>query len=227
MIYTELFEAPSWDRREIMRYGRIGESEEMLSIMEECIREAQPVLSYRVCYVRTVIERGESLRLSVIETGSQTLCKALRDCDEAIIFAATAGAGIDRLISRYGRISPAKALVFQAIGAERIESLCDAFCVKMSDELRADKKTLKTRVSPGYGDIPLAMQRDIFALLDCPRKIGLTLNDSLMMSPGKSVTAIAGITPGCREYKKSSCADCTAKECPYRGSYGTQRISKT
>jgi len=42
----------------------------------------------------------------------------------------------------------------------------------------------------------LETQRDIFALLDCPRKIGLTLTDSLLMSPVKSVTAVMGIEKG-------------------------------
>ena len=48
-------------------------------------------------------------------------------------------------------------------------------------------------LSPGYGDLALDVQKDIFALLDCERQIGLTLGDSLLMSPGKSVTAFAGI----------------------------------
>lgn len=52
---------------------------------------------------------------------------------------------------------------------------------------------LKPRFSAGYGDLPLEVQKDIFRVLDCPRKIGLTLNDSLLMSPTKSVTAIVGI----------------------------------
>ena len=38
---------------------------------------------------------------------------------------ATVGIGIDRIIAKYGALSPSKALIFQAIGAERIESLCD------------------------------------------------------------------------------------------------------
>ena len=38
------------------------------------------------------------------------------------------------------------------------------------------------------------MQKDIFAALDCPRKISLSLNESLLMSPSKSVTAIIGIS---------------------------------
>ena len=55
---------------------------------------------------------------------------------------------------------------------------------------------LSARFSAGYGDVPLELQRDIFALLDCPRRIGLTLNESLLMSPSKSVTAIVGISRG-------------------------------
>lgn len=52
---------------------------------------------------------------------------------------------------------------------------------------------LRPRFSPGYGDLAIDAQKDIFALLDCERQIGLTLGDSLLMSPGKSVTAFAGI----------------------------------
>ena len=80
--------------------------------------------------------------------------------------------------------------MFQALGAERIESLCDTFCNDMNNELGV---RLKPRFSAGYGDLPLEVQKDIFRVLDCPRKIGLTLNDSLLMSPTKSVTAIVGI----------------------------------
>ena len=83
-------------------------------------------------------------------------------------------------------------MIFQGIGAERIEALCDAF----ENMIKTDKKIVP-RVSAGYGDIPLEMQRDIFAALDCPRKIGLTLNESLLMSPTKSVTAIIGV---CNEH---------------------------
>ena len=63
----------------------------------------------------------------------------------------------------------------------------------MNTQLNVDGKSLRTRVSPGYGDISLTMQKDIFAILDCERKIGITLNEDLLMSPSKSVTAIAGI----------------------------------
>ena len=133
-----------------------------------------------------------------------------------ILFAATVGAPFDRLIQKYSLLAPSKALIMQAIGAERVESLCDAFCEKMDTDLSKDGKCLTPRVSPGYGDIPLAMQKDVFAVLDCPRKIGLTLDSSLMMSPTKSVTAVAGIVGSDRATDTNKCGSCGSIDCPYR-----------
>ena len=103
---------------------------------------------------------------------------------------ATVGIALDRLIAKYSRISPAKALLLQALGAERIEALCDTFC---DDIQKAHKIALKPRFSAGYGDLPLDTQNSIFGLLNLPKNIGLTLNDSMLMSPSKSVTAFIGI----------------------------------
>jgi 5-methyltetrahydrofolate--homocysteine methyltransferase len=71
-----------------------------------------------------------------------------------------------------------------------VRELCDEFCKDIKAELNVN---LKPRFSPGYGDLDLSCQKDIFKLLDCSKKIGLTLNDSLLMSPTKSVTAFVGI----------------------------------
>ncbi|WP_407385483.1 hypothetical protein [Ruminococcus sp.] len=198
MIRTVNLEAPVWNRREIKRYARIqGASEEYDKLIDTCIAESEPVLSYRVCYsILPVRYENDALYLGNIAADSQTIQKAIRDAEEVLLFAATIGAPFDGLIRRYSRISPSKAVILQAIGAERAESLCDSFCEMIDTELHESGKRLLPRVSPGYGDIALLMQREIFAVLDCPRKIGLTLEDSLLMSPRKSVTAIAGIVTG-------------------------------
>ena len=103
---------------------------------------------------------------------------------------------------KYNAISPAKAFMLQAIGAERIEALCDIFEQDIKQELTNNGYTVKPRFSAGYGDIPLELQRDIVSVLDCQRKIGITLNESLVMSPSKSVTAIIGIKEKPEEIKK-------------------------
>ena len=130
------------------------------------------------------------LDLGFARTNSRDLAKNLDGCEHAVVFCATVGHGIDRLIRKYSVVSPAKAVVLQGLGAERIEALCDLFCA----ELEANGSTTRPRFSPGYGDLSLELQRDIFRLLDCQRQIGVTLGDSLLMSPSKSVTAIIGVT---------------------------------
>lgn len=216
MIRTLSFDAPAWDRCEIMRYARIrGADNSFATLIDECIRESEPLLTYRLCYTVLQVEPDGSIMIGNERVASQTIGKAIRDSKQVILFAATVGAPFDRLIARYSRVEPSKALILQAIGAERVESLCDAFCDQMNTELNDTGKCLTRRVSPGYGDIPLRLQKEIFAVLDCPRKIGLTLDQSLLMSPSKSVTAIAGITDECEE-QSDKCAACNKTDCAYR-----------
>ena len=144
------------------------------------------------------------------------LAQPLHGCQELYIFAATVGLGLDRLIGKYSRLAPAKALFFQAIGAERIEALCDQFCAALKKRLQTEGLYLRPRFSPGYGAFPLAAQREIFRLLDCPKRIGLTLNESLLMSPSKSVTALAGISPCPPASRQQGCQSCTKTDCVYK-----------
>ena len=101
----------------------------------------------------------------------------------------------DRFLAKYGRLSPARALWFQAIGAAGIEALCDAFCEELPQLLAEDGQParIRPRYSPGFGDFGLEYQPFIFSALDCQKNLGLTLTDSLLMSPTKSVTALVGI----------------------------------
>ncbi len=194
-VYTKTYRDIPVDSGEILRYAGVsGEALCVESLIWDCLAEAEKILEYKVCFSEFEIEKSSNtLELGFMKCESAALSKNLAGCDRIILFAATLGIGIDRLIAKYSSLSPSKALLLQAIGAERIESLCDAFCADISQELQASGFKLKPRFSAGYGDFPLSAQKDIFAVLDCPRKIGLMLNESLLMSPSKSVTAIVGI----------------------------------
>jgi cobalamin-dependent methionine synthase I len=133
---------------------------------------------------------GNTIDFGAFKVNSEKLTINLKNCESAIIFGATLGTDIDRIIMKYGKLSPTKALFFQAIGATMIEALCDEFCNEIKNDLNVN---LKPRFSPGYGDLDLSCQKSIFKLLNCSKNIGLTLNDSLLMSPTKSVTAFVGI----------------------------------
>ena len=200
-----IFDAPLVDKKEILRYmGCKTPDDAVLSLVEECLSEALPSLSYAVSYSVYPIKYKKDI-------SSQGLLKHLSDSDEIIIFAATIGVGIDRLISKYSRISPTKAVVFQAIGTERIEALCDAFC----DEMKKKYKCITNRFSPGYSDWDIQDQKLIISVTDATKNLGICLNDSYLMSPSKSVTAVVGIKNTETE-EKNPCESCENAGCIYR-----------
>lgn len=195
IVYTKSYSAPPVDRREAIRYAGVrGDSPDAEAILAECISESESTLSFRLCYGEYPLTRVENLLdFGFARVESAKLSEHLLGCSSVIVVTATLGIGIDRLISKYSRLSQAKALMLQGLGAERIEALLDLFCEEQRREKTAHGMALTARFSAGYGDLSLEFQREIFKALDCERKIGLTLNDSLIMSPTKSVSAIIGI----------------------------------
>ncbi len=188
---TKTYSAPPINEKEILRYAGGIADDNTIKLLNECINEALDYITYKVCYCELPFKvNGNLCDFGLFGVQSKNLATNLSGCNSAIIFGATIGIGIDRLITKYSHISPAKALMLQAFGAERIEALCNAFCKDMQNTL---KIPLKPRFSAGYGDLPLDTQKQIFSLLNLPKNIGLTLNDSLLMSPTKSVTAFIGI----------------------------------
>ena len=216
MVTDRQYSLPDVNRGEVLRYAGVREaSSDLSSLLEDVIREAEGQIAGRIVWAEYPIEETpEYIHLGFARCRSESLRRHLHGCKSVIVFAATLGIGIDRLISRYSRTSPSRALMFQALGAERIEQLCDIFCDEIHQRAAELDLNSTARFSPGYGDLPLSLQQDIFRVLDCSRKIGLTLNESLLMSPSKSVTAIVGLgqcpghshLPGCAGCSKTNCA---------------------
>ncbi len=192
MILSSLIqlEPPEPDKKEILRYaGCRAFDAEVAELADSCITELDKGLKCQVCYAEiplTVI--GETVITECFKIHSRDLAKNLYGCSTVVAFAASIGFEIDRLIKKYSVLSPSRAVMLQALGAERAEALCEVFCAYLSRE-----RQLKPRFSPGYGDLDLSVQRDIFSLLDCNKKMGLSLGDSLLITPSKSVTAFVGV----------------------------------
>ncbi len=180
-----------FNKKEILRYmGCKASTREIDELIDKCIDECREAFRYRAVFCTVpVVTDGSTVTMGNIRTESRDLGKVIANCRSCVIFGATVGLEIDRLILKYGHLSPSKAVVFQAIGAERIETLCDTLCKR----LEGIYGKLCPRFSAGYGDLSLELQKDIFSLLDCQKHIGLTLNDTKLMSPAKSVTAVVGI----------------------------------
>ncbi len=189
----ELGEIP-FDEKEILRYAMLpsfAPKPEGLPL-QECLKAAKGAAKCRAVWRRyPVILDGDMLDLGFAKTDSRDLKQHLEGCGEILLFACTAGAETDRRIARAKLLSPARGLLMHAIGAQQVEGGCDRLCARLAQQF--PDRQLTDRFSPGYGDLTLEMQRDVMAALDCGRTVGITLTDSLLMTPSKSVTAIIGM----------------------------------
>ena len=194
-VYVKNYLPPEINKKEILRYaGVTAATNDVRILMDECLALCLDSISYNVCYsILPITCDAERINLGFAVTDSKALAKNLGGCDSIVLFVATLGSGLDRLIARYSALSPSKAFMLQAIGAERIEALCDTFNQEITSELNNRSKITVPRFSAGYGDLPLELQKDICRVLDCQRKIGVALQESLVMLPTKSVSAIIGI----------------------------------
>lgn len=205
---------------EALRYLGIRNAEPPQELLDAVLAELPYVQSALSC--SAVWERfpltpdGASCTFGGLSVSSTALSKNLQNCREVILLAATIGVEIDRLLARNARLSPSRAVISDALASAAIEAWCDSLNARLTENLSAEGCFLRPRFSPGYGDFPLSVQPRLLDCLQAGKRIGLTLTDSLLMVPTKSVTAVIGIsdTPSiCR----SSCEHCNRQsDCPYR-----------
>ena len=148
------------------------------------------------------------------------IAKHLEDCNEVYILGATVGFEIEKTVGKLMKENPLLGVIVDSASICAIESYCDDLCEELQQQ---NQKQLTWRFSCGYGDFPLSQQKDFVSLLEMQKRIGVFLHEeSLMMSPQKSVTAIVGIKESKRENTQASskcvakCSNCGNLGCQYR-----------
>ena len=204
------------DRSEALRYlgyGKNAPDEAVLELLEACEKELLDAAQGRACWARVPVSfpAAHSVDLGFGPIESVSLSTHLKGCHSALLFAATIGIGADRLAARWSRLRPSRSAVLDALGSSAIECWCD----DVERELTKDEEKHCDRFSPGYGDFPLHHQKDFMHCLDMGRLLGISLSDSLLMKPAKSVTAVIGLGASSRTCG-SKCMFCEKKNCIYR-----------
>lgn len=196
-LYEPDMQALSINKSEIYRYlgykDGMTVTDEVESLIDEILQNVLAGSVPKVCYKRFDVTIQDRVDFGFLSVKSKDLTTNLAGCREAIIFAATIGIYTDRQIQKEAILSQARACVYQAVGATVIEAVCDDFNEWIRCEEMTKGNTLKSRYSPGYGDVSLEIQKDICRELNCAKMAGITLTDSMLMIPEKSVTAIIGI----------------------------------
>ena len=207
--------------KEILRYlgyGRHEAKEQVLVLIEACVRELERAAVPKSIYKEYPLSfyGEEGIACCAFQTCSKALKKNLKDCQSVLLFGATLGTGVDLLLHRYNRLQMSKAVVLQAAAAAMLEDYCDQMNEELEKKYEEKGLYLRPRFSPGYGDFSLECQPALLGCLEAGKRIGITLTDSLLMAPSKSVTAVIGISriPGTCGMR--SCQDCEKRDCAYR-----------
>lgn len=200
---------------EALRYlgAGSGAPEELRRTAEEVAGELAAALQPRYTFqVFSLLREGEGFTLAntdVALTGN-TARRMLAQCGKAVLLACTLGARFDAMLRTAQVRDMSRAVILDACGSALVESGCDA----AEEEIRArfPDRYLTDRFSPGYGDLPLALQKSICAVLDTRRRLGVHVAESFLMNPCKSVTAVIGLSDRPQMARIRGCAYCSMRE---------------
>ncbi len=187
--------------------------------IERIVREAgtyiDPSSFYRFVATRDISPQTVTLEGAWV-LRSEKISYALSECHSVVVFAVTIGPRLERQIGSYTASGDTfQAFVMDACGSTAAEELANQLSRDISKLVRDDHKKTTLRYSPGYCDWSLEEQDTIFSLLACD-EMTITLSDSKVMTPLKSISGIIGVTDA-RNRILSPCANCELRTtCAYR-----------
>jgi hypothetical protein len=200
---------------EAMRYlgVRGAVPDELRRQTEAAAARLEASLSPRYVYQVFPLEKcGKGIRLAGTETVLTGASSGvmLADCREAALLACTLGAQFDAMLLREQARDMGNAAILDACGSAYVEAGCDEAERELASRLPG--MYLTDRFSPGYGDLPLDVQRALGNALNMEKLLGLHVTESLMLNPVKSVTAVIGISERPQMARIRGCAYCAMRE---------------
>lgn len=209
------------DQSEALRYMGYGGSkpdEQIQKILDECEKKLLEVIAPRYIYkVMNIKPKPDGIHVeeTSLVLGGKDIAEHLAGCDRCVLMCATVSQGADRLIRTYEATDMTRAVMTDCLASAAIEQVCNAAEEKIKAQLSGNYFTW--RFSPGYGDMPMEIQRDFLEVLNAPKRIGLNVTESMIMIPRKSVTAVMGVSETEIPKGRRGCVTCRMKDvCAYR-----------
>ncbi len=199
-------------------YGGAAPDEKTKALLSECEELVLQAASVRYVYKIFDISFSQA-GIKVADTSlcltGQAIREHLQDCGRAALMAVTISAGIDRLLRVLQLKDMAKAVVADSLASVAVEQACDKVEKELQEACPQYYQTF--RFGLGYGDLPIRLQADFLRVLEAPKRIGLEANSSSMLVPGKSVTAVVGLSDAPLAARQRGCQTCSLKGgCKFR-----------
>lgn len=166
--------------REIPEHFR----EYVMKAYEELLKVAEPVVLWKD------FETKGSLSFNDIEITGDLAKKHLSGSKIITVFLATLGKEVDKKIEEcFKKGNDLLGFFIDGIASEMVEYALR----KVDTDLRTKRSHLEGsfRISPGYGDLPLSLNKEIVKLFKDEVDVDV-LEDSYVLVPRKTITALVG-----------------------------------
>ncbi|MBR0324876.1 MAG: methionine synthase, partial [Selenomonadales bacterium] len=184
---------PTLDVHTIRRYAGLKSSDFPPERMREAAQTVR-LLAEGVGSIRyypydstthTIIAESGDLSLT-----SDAICRHLAEAEEVAVMAVTVGSAVEEAIdSAFSAGEYSRALLLDAAATTATEACADYLNRTVTAEAKRRGLYTAFRFSPGYGDWDITVQSDIVRLSEGD-SIGITVTESSMLIPRKSVTAV-------------------------------------
>ncbi|MBQ7220537.1 MAG: methionine synthase [Synergistaceae bacterium] len=180
-----------------LRYMRVPPAvrdEELIRTVREAFLKLEGYITPRCVWGRFhAVHFDGGIELEGAYICSSNIAKLTARSDECILLAATLGHETDRQITLAQNRDMLDGMALDACASVRVDAYIDELVKNEIVPSLHENEHLTHRFSPGYGDLSMSVTEDIIAILSAEKRIGLSVTNSLMMTPIKSVSAIIGI----------------------------------
>jgi hypothetical protein len=203
----------------------------LIKVTENAIIRGMPLLQPQVLYEKYTVSGLVHERLDLVSASSnskkphlsgQLIAQHLARSQAVIIMVCTIGSLLDEMISSIFKLDPSLAVAMDGVGSAAVESLAIQACNYF--EAQVESEGLKTTMPLNPGMVGWSVERgqpEIFTLLDS-EEIQVTLNESCMMSPNKSLSMVLGVGKDVSSVG-TSCDYCSLKGvCKYQNHYARE-----
>ncbi|HHV74725.1 MAG TPA: DUF4445 domain-containing protein [Thermoanaerobacterium sp.] len=212
------------DEKSVLRYLGYKDSQPYKGLLDKirnAIHDAYALIEPVVCFDRVSFEydnENDDIRfLSDDVINEKHIVERLKGAEYVIMAVVTIKDGIENASSRlFDDGKYMDGMIYDAIGNAALDKLCEKFYSDVANYASKEGYVLTEMMFPGDDKWDIASQKIIFKHLDAS-KIGVTLDESNMMHPVKSLSFILGIG---KDIKSSSshhdCSKCDFFQCIYR-----------
>ena len=204
---------------EVMGYRAGAMPEHFGELLDAALAQAAALsvvrAGYRLVAAGRVDERPGAVVLGgTVFSTQKIVAGALLRAERAAVFTCSIGPAMEEWTRAMMPDDPALGYIADAVGSAVAEALADRLHDHIGAQMARHGWRITNRYSPGYCNWSVAEQHRLFALLP-PQFCGITLGESALMHPMKSVSGVIGVGTAVT-HADYLCDVCGVRDCTYR-----------